>query len=174
MPKAAVKQKTRQKAKTTTRSPFEPGRPVHDDSDVEMDADANGDDSDEAPEKDEVEEKLERMLFGDDEGFHEALKNRSLATLAVGSDDEGSVGGSGEDGEDGGLEGVDDADVRIPFTRGERDIRLTWVCDSFSSSIPALRLCPPISQTQPLPYPTEKTMAHWPSRRCGTTATTSV
>ncbi|PLN77426.1 putative small nucleolar ribonucleo protein complex subunit [Aspergillus taichungensis] len=111
MPKAALKQKTRQKAKTTTRSPFEPGRPIHDDSDVEMDADVNGDDSDEVPEKDEVEEKLERMLFGDDEGFHEALKNRSLATLAVGSDDEGSVGGSGEDEEDGGLEGVDDADL---------------------------------------------------------------
>ncbi|PKY02933.1 putative small nucleolar ribonucleo protein complex subunit [Aspergillus campestris IBT 28561] len=107
MPKTALKQKTRQKAKTTTRSPFEPGRPVHDDSDVEMDA-ADGDDSDEVPEKDEVEEKLERMLFGDDEGFHEALKNRSLATLAVGSDDE-SVG-SGEDGE-GDLEGVDDADL---------------------------------------------------------------
>lgn len=125
MPKTALKQKTRQKAKTASRSPFESTRPTHDDSDVEMDSEASDADED-VPEKDEAEKKLERMLFGDDEGFHGALKShqtRSLAALSAMSDDEAaSEKSEGEEGEEKDLDDMADDDVcGLP-------LRLVWFC----------------------------------------------
>ena len=123
MPKTGVKQKKAQKVKTSTRSPFENAstipKHIQEDSDVEMDGERSGEE-DEAPEKDEAEKKLERMLFGDDEGFQGALRSqqdRGMMALTTQSDDESAGEGEGEgeddDGDDKGLEGVDDADVRI-------------------------------------------------------------
>ncbi|KAL1866954.1 U3 snoRNP protein [Paecilomyces lecythidis] len=64
-----------------------------------------------ALEKDETEEKLERLLFGDDAGFHEALKSHRTPgamdlVLRDASDEEE---GEGEDEE--GLDDVSDADL---------------------------------------------------------------
>lgn len=56
-------------------------------------------------EKDEAEEELERLVFGDSEGFREGLKGFKLNDE---EDDEG------EDSDaQGGLEGLDDADVCV-------------------------------------------------------------
>lgn len=121
MPKTGVKQKKAQKVKTSTRSPFENAstipKHIQDDSDVEMDGERSVEE-DEAPEKDEAEKKLERMLFGDDEGFQGALRSqqdRGMMALTTQSDGEsaGEEDGESDDGDDKGLEGVDDADVRI-------------------------------------------------------------
>ena len=122
MPKTGVKQKKAQKVKTSTRSPFESTStiPKHiqddNDSDVEMDGEAS-ENEEKTREKDEAEKKLERMLFGDDEGFQGALRSqqdRGLMALTTQSDDE-SAGEEegGDDADDIGLEGVDDADVRM-------------------------------------------------------------
>ncbi|KAH8434776.1 WD40 repeat domain-containing protein [Aspergillus melleus] len=114
MPKTAVKERIRQKAKPTSRSPFEQARPAHDDSDVDMHSGAS-DSDDNVPEKDEAERKLERMLFGDDEGFHGALKShqdRSLAALSTMSDEEAaSEEEEGEEGEEKALDEMADADL---------------------------------------------------------------
>lgn len=121
MPKTAVaqKQKKAPKVKTSSRSPFESANVMRqEDSDVEMDNGAEGDADEEAiREKDATEKKLERMLFGDDEGFQGALKSQQdqgLMAWGVTSDEE--IAGEGEegegsDGEEKGLEGVDDSDV---------------------------------------------------------------
>lgn len=53
-------------------------------------------------EKDEAEEELERLVFGDSEGFREGLRDFKL-------DDEAEEDGDDSDGS--GLEGMDDADV---------------------------------------------------------------
>ncbi|KAJ9199581.1 hypothetical protein DTO164E3_4466 [Paecilomyces variotii] len=75
----------------------------------------DGEDGGHAPKvvtkKDETEEKLERLLFGDDAGFHEALKShRTPGTmdlvLQADSDEE-----EGEGEEEGGLDDVADADL---------------------------------------------------------------
>ncbi|EEQ31839.1 U3 snoRNP protein [Microsporum canis] len=71
--------------------------------------DTNGSASEDIMEKDETEEKLERLLFGDSEGFHSALKEREVSTsnglvLADGSD-------SGDGLRDGGDSEDDLADV---------------------------------------------------------------
>ncbi|BCR92374.1 WD40 repeat domain-containing protein [Aspergillus chevalieri] len=121
MPKTAVaqKQKKAPKVKTSSRSPFESANVMRqEDSDVEMDNGAEGDADEEAiREKDATEKKLERMLFGDDEGFQGALKSQQdqgLMAWGVTSDEE-SAGegeeGEGSDGEEKGLEGVDDSDL---------------------------------------------------------------
>jgi hypothetical protein len=115
MPKTAMKTKTK---RTTTRSPFEPTIMQHhaEDEDIDMDDETSSDESD-IPEADEAERKLERMLFGDDEGFMGALKSQQdradAMALTLKSDDE-SEGGNEEaaDGEEGGLEDMADADVR--------------------------------------------------------------
>ena len=104
MPKTGVKQKKAQKVKTSTRSPFENAstipKHIQEDSDVEMDGERSGEE-DEAPEKDEAEKKLERMLFGDDEGFQGALRSqqdRGMMALTTQSDDESAGEGEGEGG----------------------------------------------------------------------------
>jgi len=55
-------------------------------------------------EKDEAEEELERLVFGDSEGFREGLRDFKLG------DDEAEQDGDESDAQ-GGLEGMDDADV---------------------------------------------------------------
>lgn len=114
MPKTVLKQNARQKAKPASRSAVESRRPTHDDGDVEMGSGISDGDED-VPEKDEAEKKLERMLFGDDEGFHGALKshqNRSLAALSAVSDDEAaSEEEAGEESEEKDLDNMADADV---------------------------------------------------------------
>lgn len=119
MPKTTVtvKEKTRQKTTAKSRSPFENGassKPVDesDASDVEMEID--GVETEKVREKDEAEKKLERMLFGDDEGFIGALKSqdRDLMALMAKSDEEsGSEEDEGDDFDDRDLSDVADADV---------------------------------------------------------------
>ncbi|KAJ5291170.1 hypothetical protein N7478_000421 [Penicillium angulare] len=66
----------KQKKGTTVESPSEkPSINQHSDDDIEMD-DETSSDEDDYPEKDESEKTLERMLFGDDEGFMGALKSQ--------------------------------------------------------------------------------------------------
>jgi U3 small nucleolar RNA-associated protein 18 len=109
-----VKETTRQKI---SRSPFENGafsKPVdeRDASDMEMDID--GVDTEKVREKDETEKKLERMLFGDDEGFMGALKSqdRDMMALMANSDEESaSEEDEGDDFDDRDLADVADADV---------------------------------------------------------------
>lgn len=112
MPNVGLKEKSRQ---TTTRSPFENTtaniRP--EDSDVEMDDETSSDEED-VPEKDEAEKKLERMLFGDDEGFMGALKNQqdreAGMALTLHSDDESDASEDAE-GEGQDLAALADSDV---------------------------------------------------------------
>lgn len=113
MPNVGLKEKSK---RTTTRSPFENTtadiRPQ--DSDVEMDDETSSDEED-VPEKDEAEKKLERMLFGDDEGFMGALKNQqdreAGMALTLHSDDESDVSEDAEEGEGQDLAALADSDV---------------------------------------------------------------
>lgn len=77
--------------------------------------DTNGSASEDIMEKDETEEKLERLLFGDSEGFHSALKEREVSTsnglvLADGSDSGDGLRDGGDSEDD--LADVPDEDVR--------------------------------------------------------------
>ncbi|KAJ5415492.1 hypothetical protein PENPOL_c006G09816 [Penicillium polonicum] len=113
MPNVGLKEKSK---RTTTRSPFENTtadiRPQ--DSDVEMD-DETSSDEDDVPEKDEAEKKLERMLFGDDEGFMGALKNQqdreAGMALTLHSDDESDASEDAEEGEGQDLAALADSDL---------------------------------------------------------------
>lgn len=113
MPNVGLKEKSK---RATTRSPFENTtadiRPQ--DSDVEMD-DETSSDEDDVPEKDEAEKKLERMLFGDDEGFMGALKNQqdreAGMALTLQSDDESDASEDAEEGEGQDLAALADSDV---------------------------------------------------------------
>ncbi|KAL3255876.1 hypothetical protein ABHI18_007988 [Aspergillus niger] len=112
MPKAAVKQKSRQKVKTAARSPFEPGQPIREASDIDMSDDETSSDESSVPEKDDAERKLEALLFGDDEGFLGALKNqkdRSLVLAGQSSDEESAEEGDEDEVKD--LSQMDDADL---------------------------------------------------------------
>lgn len=68
------------------------------------------------PGKDEAEETLERLLFGDDEGFHSALKDHrdhALVRATGGSDEEKEAEDEEVEGQD--MDGVADADVCFVF-----------------------------------------------------------
>ncbi|KAJ5627558.1 hypothetical protein N7528_004985 [Penicillium herquei] len=112
MPKAGLKVK----AKRSTAQPPIDNDPMnqHSDNDIEMDDDTSSDEED-LPEKDEAEKKLERMLFGDDEGFMGALKNQQERAagmqLTLLSDDESASGGEGDEDEDENIEDMADADL---------------------------------------------------------------
>lgn len=74
----------------------------------------NGIAQDEIMEKDETEDELERILFGDSEGFHSALKEREQASskelvLADGTDSAEGLGEGGDSEDD--LANVPDEDV---------------------------------------------------------------
>lgn len=114
MPAAGLKEKTKRAA---VRSPFENTTTKHagSDEDIDMDEDITSDEED-VPEKDEAEKKLERMLFGDDEGFMGALKSQQeradAMQLTLHSDEESESAHDeteGEDEED--MENMADADV---------------------------------------------------------------
>lgn len=101
-------------------SPFEEDKSIsrqfHDkeEDDVSQDQDHNESSDEDVPEPDETEKKLEKLLFGDDEGFHEALKShrsRQTTDIDMMSGDEGAGGDdkSAEDDQD--MDGIADADV---------------------------------------------------------------
>lgn len=119
MPKAGVKQKTPKRVKSS-RSPFEKtdfSNRLQEDQDVDMDGPSQ--DEEEIPEKDETEQKLEKLLFGDDQGFHSALRDhqdREMMVLSEGSDEEGD-GEDKDEAEDHDLDDVADADVRYAMRR---------------------------------------------------------
>jgi hypothetical protein len=175
MPKAGLKEKS---SRTTTRSTFENSAPNArpEDSDVEM-GDETSSDEEDVPEKDEAERKLERMLFGDDEGFMGALKNQqdreARMALALNSD-ESDAGEASEEDEGQDLAGMADSDVCNPSSEFRASIcrapNLTYVVPfSFSSSIQVL--LPPLiffhlRKPHRMPRRTRKTT----SPRCGTTA----
>lgn len=108
MAKVAVKEKSKRAA---AKPSFEDQSSHQIPSDDDVDMDETSDDED-PPEKDEAEKKLERMLFGDDEGFMGGLKAQQQRadgmqlTLHDGDSDSEGV----EDGED--VEGMADEDVR--------------------------------------------------------------
>lgn len=114
MPKAILKEKTK---RTAARSPFEITIPNQHqaDEDIDMEDETSSDEED-VPEKDEIEKKLERMLFGDDEGFMGALKSQQeradAMQLTLHSDDESE--GADEEAdreEEGGMDDMTDSDV---------------------------------------------------------------
>lgn len=118
MSAAALKQKT---TPATTRSPFEDATAKHaaSDEDIDMDEDVESDEED-VPEKDETEKKLERMLFGDDEGFMGALKSQQeradAMQLTLHSDEEsGSIDEEAQEEDDVDLDNIADEDVCYMF-----------------------------------------------------------
>jgi hypothetical protein len=95
-----AKSKQAKASKKQEETVQQPTPPVQEESDAGSDVEfvTDGD-----MEKDEAEEELERLVFGDSEGFREGLKDFKL-------NDEDAE--EGEDGDaQGGLEGLDDADV---------------------------------------------------------------
>ncbi|KAJ5668765.1 hypothetical protein N7462_009835 [Penicillium macrosclerotiorum] len=113
MPNVGLKTKTK---RTAARSPFEATtmHPRPADEDIEMD-DETSSDEDDVLEKDEAEEKLERLLFGDDEGFMNALRNQqeraNAMQLALHSDAENGSAEEEDDDEDGGMGSMADEDL---------------------------------------------------------------
>ena len=79
----------------------QPTPPTQDDAADDSDVDIIMDNE---PEKDEAEEELERLVFGDEAGFREGLRD-------LGSEDEDQDEDAGEGAVRTGLEGLDDADV---------------------------------------------------------------
>lgn len=114
MLKADLKEKTKRSA---ARSPFENTIMNHHlaDEDIDMEDETSSDEED-VPEKDEAEKKLERMLFGDDEGFMGALKSQQERAdgmqLTLHSDEESEGADEEADREaEGGMDDMADADV---------------------------------------------------------------
>ena len=152
MPKTALKEKPK---RTADRSPFEnftTNQHAADD-DIDMDETSSDEDDEDVPEKDEAEKKLERMLFGDDEGFLGALKSQQdradTMQLTLHSDEEsGSADESVEGDGEVDVGGIADEDVCDSLPLGHRaglfqyeDQLLIWGSLSFFSLIPAMRLC---------------------------------
>lgn len=118
MSTTGLKQKT---TRATARSPFEDATVKHasSDEDIDMEKDVESDEGD-VPEKDEAEKKLERMLFGDDEGFMGALKSQQeradAMQLMLHSDEESrSTDEEAEEEDDGDLDNIVDEDVCYTF-----------------------------------------------------------
>ncbi|KAI5303186.1 RNA polymerase II subunit A C-terminal domain phosphatase [Ascosphaera pollenicola] len=83
-------------------------------SDGHMDIDNMDDGSKFLRAKDVAEEKLEKLLFGDDAAFHDALKDdqdEDIADLQMVTEDVGSPGDDDEDRSSVDLENMDDADL---------------------------------------------------------------
>jgi hypothetical protein len=95
-----AKSKQAKASKKQEETVQQPTPPVQEESDAASDVEfvTEGD-----LEKDEAEEELERLVFGDSEGFREGLKDFKL-------NDENAEEGEDSDAQ-GGLEGLDDADV---------------------------------------------------------------
>lgn len=89
-----------------TQNTEKPSRPAQDDQ-----TDGN---SNEPMEKDEVEEELERLVFGDEDGFKRGLQLQTQHGLEGASEEDEQQDPEtldGNDSPDEGLEGVDDAEV---------------------------------------------------------------
>ncbi|KAJ6086041.1 hypothetical protein N7486_010322 [Penicillium sp. IBT 16267x] len=110
MPQTRLKEKTKRTAASSENPPMNQ-QPV---DDIEMDDETSSDEED-LPEKDEAELKLERMLFGDDEGFMGALKSQQeradAMQLTLHSDEESGSGDEGEEGYEENVEDMADADL---------------------------------------------------------------
>jgi hypothetical protein len=87
--------------------------------------------------KDSDEEELDRLVLGDGAGFRAQLERDMNVEEDKYEEDGESVSDAIEEGE-GGLEGVDDADVKIP----SKLCRLKLTSLSYSSSIPDHPLFP--------------------------------
>lgn len=90
-------------------------------------SDAEMDDENDIPEKDDVEERLEKLLFGDDEGFQAALKShghQGTTDLVLASDQED---GEGEDEDEQNMDDVADADVSFVDTELRVSFSLTII-----------------------------------------------
>ena len=107
MPRGRSRRSTRKTPNTERPSQLAQNDPSIDQSD--------GNSSD-PMEKDEVEEELERLVFGDEDGFKRGLKLQPQHGLESASEEEEERGREiveGDDSVDEGLEGVDDADVSV-------------------------------------------------------------
>jgi U3 small nucleolar RNA-associated protein 18 len=105
MPRERSRRSTRKSQKAE-----KPSQPVQNDPD----GDHSEVNSNDPLEKDEVEEELERLVFGDEDGFKRGLQLQARDGLedASGEDEEQEPEiPDGNDRSDEGLEGVDDADV---------------------------------------------------------------
>ncbi|KAI9812032.1 MAG: hypothetical protein M1827_004924 [Pycnora praestabilis] len=104
-----------------SRKPFakaeaaqQPTPPIQDEFEEQGES---GAESHDPMEKDDVEEKLEKLVFGDDAGFQDRIREHSGYDLSSASEveenhgDEGAVEGKGPEGGEDGIEGVDDADL---------------------------------------------------------------
>lgn len=94
---------------------------------------------DDSLEKDETEERLENLIFGDDSGFHEALKSHGHGQTDLvrrkSSDAEGGSDSQGELRDNSALEGLEDADVGVCGASGS--FRLQSLSSfSFSTLVP--------------------------------------
>lgn len=111
---AAGKRKSDKKTKTVAQPKHESAHESDDSSDIAEPH--NRDSSSSPPPKDEVEEKLEKLLFGDHEGFQDALNNYEGAEamdLVSGGEGDGE-GGAKDDNEDDAsvdMENLQDDDV---------------------------------------------------------------
>lgn len=95
-------------------------------------SDAEMDEEDDIPEKDDVEERLEKLLFGDDEGFQAALKShghQGTTDLVLASDQED---GEGEDEDEQNMDDVADADVSLSIRYSRYFTDVSRVHSSFS------------------------------------------
>lgn len=79
----------------------------------EMVDDLEGFDSDEPIEKDETEIELEKLVFGDESGFHEGLKSYKDASTDLRDLVDGDWQQAQDALEQGKLEGLDDANVKL-------------------------------------------------------------
>jgi U3 small nucleolar RNA-associated protein 18 len=86
-----------------------------DDDDDDDDGDNQTDNDDNENTKDETEIRLEKLLFGDDEGFRSALRSHTVRSRSPSSRSESSQGEKGEGDGGEGLEDVDDVDVGFYF-----------------------------------------------------------
>jgi U3 small nucleolar RNA-associated protein 18 len=139
MPPTRLKEKTKRTAASSEKTPMNQ-QPV---DDIDMDDETSSDEED-LPEKDEAELKLERMLFGDDEGFMGALKNQQeradAMQLTLHSDEESGSGEEGEESYEDNVENMADADVCTLSS-----VHLGLICETMltrwvvGSSFPRLR-----------------------------------
>lgn len=99
-----AKSKQAKASKKQEKTVQQPTPPTHDGSDEGSDVEVVTEGN---LEKDAAEEELERLVFGDSEGFREGLKDFNL-------DDEEAGEGEDESASEDGLAGMDDADVCCP------------------------------------------------------------
>jgi U3 small nucleolar RNA-associated protein 18 len=119
MPQTRLKEKTKRTAASSENPPMNQ-QPF---DEIDMDDETSSDEED-LPEKDEAELKLERMLFGDDEGFMGALKSQQeradAMQLTLHSDEESGSDDEGEEGYEENVEDMADADVCSPLEPSPR------------------------------------------------------